>query len=128
MASKAKITWHGDKLNRKLNAAVGDAIEEGTNFLRDQCREAVSDPYPPASSPGESPHLRTGKGRSSILHAVNFRKLVGYVFVADTGKHMVYLEQGTRYILPRPWLKPTFDKTKKRIKSMVFDRLRKVFK
>jgi hypothetical protein len=127
MATRAKITWRGPQLNAAINRAVTDVLEEGAKKLADYCKEAVSEPYPPASDPGKPPHLRTGTGRDNITWLSMPGQATSYVVVLEEGRHMIYLEIGTRLIAPRPWLRPTFNQRQREIRSMIQARLEKVF-
>ena len=76
-------------------------------------RQLVSTPYPPVSSPGNPPALRTGEGRDSIKIA-KFSDGSYDVFV-DQPQHMAYLEAGTPTVLPRPWLSVAFEQANKEL-------------
>ena len=128
MVQRARLVWKGPQFTAQLKEAVQEGMEKSARKLRDLCRDAVSKPYPPASTPGEPPHLRTGTGRSSIMHADSPRKQESYVFVTDEGRHMIFLENGTARIAPRPWLKPTFAKNKKRLRAIMEAPIKKMLK
>lgn len=103
-----RFTWHGRELEKRWNTAAQAASLAMAKFTAQLCQEAVSVPYPPASQPGEPPHLRTGTGRDSIVARpdptqANTSRLV----VLPQGWYMVLLEQGTERIAARPWLVPT---------------------
>lgn len=73
-----------------------------------------------ASAPGEPPAVDTGLLRATVGHHVHVEPGVG--LVADIGsggnpavpgtKVAEYLELGTRYIEPRPFLRPSIDSAK----------------
>lgn len=50
-----------------LEQAIDDALGRATNKLADICRSEMSGHYPPASRPGQPPHLRTGGARAAVF-------------------------------------------------------------
>lgn len=85
-----------DKIVAGLKAAGQTIVEEH--------RQRISTPYPPASQPGEYPHLRTGQGsdnldffveEESLELAVGFRQDIGPYppHVIPGGQHMEILRQ-----------------------------------
>jgi HK97 gp10 family phage protein len=76
-----------------------------------------------ASAPGEYPKTDTGRLVASIR--TNFRFLE-----ADIGSDVNYsqfLETGTKYMMPRPWLQPSFDANEKKLQGYIDDALRRTF-
>ena len=76
----------------------------------------LSTPFPPASTPGEPPHLRTGRLASGVYYQVNSSEQVTIVSSRVDGDPMVpeWLELGTRVKPPlpkRPYMTPTMDAT-----------------
>lgn len=64
-------------------------------------REVVSVPYPPPSSPGEPPHLRTGRYRAGI----KARNMASKIRIETTGFASsvgTWTEFGTRKMAARP--------------------------
>lgn len=67
-------------------------------------------PHQP-SRPGEPPHVDTGRLRASITHEGPQPSDTGNEREVRVGTNVNYgrfLEQGTRFIEPRPWLRPAF--------------------
>lgn len=60
------------------------------------------------SSPGEPPHVDTGRLRSSITTAQTIGTVIIIVRVGTNVRYGLYLELGTRHIQSRPWLRPAF--------------------
>lgn len=94
-------------------------LEKAAEFYWERLREEVSTPYPPASQPYTSPHLRTGDGRDSIKvdrHAAtidrdgNLSISVDLEPVGAKGPYMRYLDEGTQNIEPRPFISITYNK------------------
>lgn len=124
----AKVIWHGNRFNRELRAAAVDAVEAVTDHLVTKCKEAVDTSFPPASIPGMPPHKRTGTGQEAIMRVTLPEKVESYLVVSEDGRHMIYLENGTRLMEPRPWLRPTFLANRDIMRKIAQDKLREVFK
>ena len=72
-----------------------------------------------ASSPGEPPAVATGQLRQSVRTQVDNSSsmIIGYV-----GSTLIYapcLEFGTKKMSPRPWLKPSFEKSEPKLKDIL---------
>lgn len=61
-----------------------------------------------ASAPGEPPAVDTGLLRASIRHEV-VDEDGPVAYVGSDVKYAIYQELGTRYIVPRPYLRPALD-------------------
>lgn len=63
----------------------------------------LQEPYPPASSPGESPHLRTGElaGEVEVRQPADLEREVAW-----TSDHAMPLEFGTVNMGARPFATP----------------------
>lgn len=112
-----RFTWHGEQLKQRWHDAGQKAIDAVTKEAVKLCREAVGEPYPPASLPGEPPHKRTGEGQRGIIVVPNPNSPIPQADLTVSRKavHMIYLEYGTRLIRPRPWLKPTLIRNHKHL-------------
>jgi hypothetical protein len=97
------FTWNGDRLKSDWERAAQVAINAVTKHAVERCQLAVSNPYPPASTPGE------GTGRDAIvaIRRPNRPIPTAELTVRRSGRYMLLLEIGTRFIAPRPWLQPT---------------------
>lgn len=81
-----------------------------TRFWRDsQGRLRRGGPRPPhqASAPGEAPASDTGHLLNSIGHSVGIEEGVVVGRVGSHLQEMAWLEMGTRYMEPRPLLRPS---------------------
>ena len=72
-----------------------------------------------ASAPGEPPAVDYGLLRASVGHVVSVDERGLYAEVGSGAnpavpgvEYAIYLEQGTRTMLPRPWLAPSLDAVK----------------
>jgi hypothetical protein len=73
-----------------------------------------SRPAHQASAPGQPPAVDTGRLRASVGHKVDRDASGLYANVGSGGnpaipsvKHAEYTEYGTRFMAPRPWLRPS---------------------
>jgi len=128
MAGGLTLKFHDREFKRHLSRATATGLKRAAVHLHSKCRQAVSKPntgtrvlggrdargkflpghtvYDNPSQPGESPHLRTGFGRSQIVWEYNGNDKDPAVRVGATlaGIYMIYLELGTRNVEARPWL------------------------
>lgn len=72
-----------------------------------------------ASAPGEPPAVQTSQLRESIDSVVISDKKYTEGRVGTTLDRGIMLEFGTINMLPRPWLKVSFDATKERVKNIL---------
>jgi hypothetical protein len=75
-----------------------------------------------ASAPGEPPASATGTLRKNVKSGVEGRgdSLTG--FVGTREKYGPMLEYGTRRMAPRPWLRPSFEKSAGKLRE-IFTRI-----
>ena len=81
---------------------MGKRLEKAAIYLENQIKVALSTKGPPRSTPGEFPHIDSGKLRQSITHITDKEALV-----AQVGSNLIYfryLEGGTSVMAPRPVL------------------------
>ena len=78
---------------------MGKRLEKALIFLQNQAKIALSIKGPPRSSPGEFPHIDSGKLRQSITHITDKEALIGWL-----GTNLIYaryLAGGTKNMAPR---------------------------
>jgi hypothetical protein len=119
MAGSRITRWAGDGLARAIRTHMKGNLDAAGKALVAEYRDILSDPYPPASSPGEPPHRRTGEGLGSIRHVP---RDMGVDVVCDK-KYMSYLDSGTGRIAPRPWKQLGFDRARDGIRRIMTRRL-----
>jgi len=102
----------------KVRAAVADGLERSGKHVVQDIRRAINVPFPPASSPGEPPHKRTGNLRANIAYKVNRKTLEVYIAPTEDAYYGFYLEYGAprANLEPRPFLGVTIRENKTRIK------------
>jgi len=85
--------------------------------LEREMKKSMRGKSPPASLPGEIPHVRSGTGRRSIFHEVDATKQI--LRVGSNLVYMKHLEIGTRKMAARPWIRPALKKLEKEIQTMM---------
>ena len=96
----AKLHWYGPASKRQVHEAVGKRIVAATDAAHQHLQTKVSVPYPPASTPGEYPHMRTGEFKQSVQ-----KEVIGLEGrVGSNAPKAAWLEFGTPRMSPRPWL------------------------
>lgn len=104
-----------EELQQILYEAATEAVEQ----IVEDAKEKLSEAYPPASTPGEFPHMRSG----NLLESVN-----GQVTVTETGVEIevgspliysLYLEEGTETMEPRPVWSPLAETWQQRLPEIL---------
>src|SRR4051812_26774339 len=103
------------KLTAKFQKAAKDTGKEAVRELK----QTLSEPYPPASKPGEPPHKRTGELQQSVGYEVTTEDKVVKLTLKVTADHAFYLEYGTATLAPRPFFRRAFDKATKAFRKKV---------
>jgi len=116
------LKWRGPQFNKALKVRVSGNIRQAGAFLTVAAKKEVSTPnpgirrrrkrntshgskgssyteYTSPSQVGEPPRVRTGHGRSQIIHEHDKDKRASRVGVRQNGMYMFWLE-----LRGRPWL------------------------
>lgn len=72
-----------------------------------------------ASSPGEAPASATGTLRQHVKTEITVEERTIVGGVGTDVKYGPWLELGTVNMLPRPWLRPSFEKTEEEVKKIL---------
>lgn len=103
----------------KIVAGYAKRIDAATVHLQTKVRENVAKPFPPASSPGQYSHKRTGEMQAGYQRSVSVgaERIVGRVY--NTVKHAAYNEFGTIKMAARPNLRRTLNENRSVILGIV---------
>lgn len=63
------LRWRGEQAKEALRLEMAKRLLAAAVLLQSELKRELSDPYPPASVPGQFPRLRTGWLRSHVLIA-----------------------------------------------------------
>jgi len=98
-----------------LRSRNQSALDQLGQFLKARTQDDLSVLFPPASSPGEQPHKRTGNLQNGVDYTLTvFNETATECKVISqraNGNPLVpiFLEFGTSHMLPRPYMTPRFD-------------------
>lgn len=141
MGVKVKLVFHTAEVIKTIDDTASKRMVEAVNAVRSQTLETLSGSrsgrtyYVPgtkrtytASAPGEPPAQVTGALRQSIKTSVEGE---GKTVIGKVGSDLPYAARlefgfrdtdslGRRYnMAPRPWLRPSFEKSLGKIKSIL---------
>lgn len=105
---RVRTRWHDRAFMRRLETANERDLGRMAAWGARRAKQTLSEPYPPASKPGEAPHRRTGRLRASVdfEQVEKYRWRWGVVFGLKYGR---YLEEGTTRMDARPYLRPSLE-------------------
>lgn len=92
-----------------IDYIISDVLEQAGRDFRDDIRSRLDNDYPPSSSPGESPHRRSGGLQDGIAYAVERFGATYTLTVSSTAPHSRFLEEGTDRMAARPFMGPAFE-------------------
>jgi HK97 gp10 family phage protein len=97
-----RLVWETGALERLLNGVDGPVAGD---LLRRAIRvEAAAKNFATGNAGG--PHVRTGRLRSSISHAIGKDEAGLYADIGSNVEYAGFLELGTRRMRPYPFLRP----------------------
>lgn len=116
-----EFRWHGDEFMRKLRAEMEKRLATGAEVVRADAVRSIRTPYPPASTPGEPPHTRSGASGllGSVFCQVRATASKPSAIIGTALKYGLFLEIGTSKMAARPWLRPALTKTMERVKRIM---------
>ena len=87
-----ELNWNGDGFMEWVGERYGQRLDVAAEAVAQRMRDLVSEPFPPASKPGDPPHKRTGTLQQSI-HWTAPSPLVRQI--GSSAPYALYLEFGT---------------------------------
>lgn len=104
-------SWDARKLKLSARKEAASRLSLAAQYIRAYIVRSISKPYPPASSPGEPPHARSGRLRGSVVAPpVSPNELVARV--GATVEYAPLLEKGTKKMSARPFFGPALRATR----------------
>lgn len=83
----ANFNWHGEECLERIHKEEERRMQITTRYVKNQVVKKLGQKYPPASSRGEPPALRTGQLRRSIATEV---VRVGQGVIGRVGTNLYY--------------------------------------
>lgn len=115
-------TWRDEAFRRLVAREAADRLESAAIVVERKAIELVSEPFPPASKPGEPPRDRSGKLGESITHRMDRGGLlaqIGVFFGSPAYRYASLLEFGSRGLEARPFLRPALVQSKPEIRRIM---------
>lgn len=115
-----RMTWNSELITKKLEGKVRGRLRRIGAMLRKHIVKKITrgkTRRDGPSKPGEPPHVDTGRLRQSIfwnLHADGRGVRIG-----TNVKYGKWLEEGTRHMAPRPYLRPSLNESRAMIKMIL---------
>ncbi len=94
------------EVGQDVRDALFGAMADYGSELTKELRQSISTKYPPASSPGNPPHRRTGKLHASASTDTNERGQTVITTVGTNAPYAGFLEEGTSRMAARPHIDP----------------------
>lgn len=104
-----------DRLLRTIPQGTIEATLETAKDVVEDIKQSLNVPYPPASSPGDPPHKRTGDLQRSYSAILQEKLATGKVNVAiiSTSPVSIFTEYGTKNMAARPHIRPAMKRADK---------------
>ncbi len=118
---KTRLSSKATELQKNLRAAL---VKAGNLVAGTAKKKILRDPHTgeiygnhQASAPGESPANDLG----NLARGIKVVKEADFVLVVSTAEYSAALEFGTKNIAPRPFLGPSLQENKEKIKELLRD-------
>lgn len=112
-----RIKWRGKEAEGELKSLVRPRLARCGSELRNHVVRKVSQGKTRTqgpSAPGEPPHIDEGNLRKNIFWWIDKPRPLS-VAVGTTIDYGLHLEQGTRHMAARPYLRPSLDEMKPKL-------------
>jgi hypothetical protein len=92
----SRVVWQGDRFTAQLRGVLQGRAQRAVNIIVGDTQRRISTPYPPASLPGQPPHLRSGRLFRSVSGDVRSTKSTITATVRATAPYADILDPQTR--------------------------------
>jgi len=129
--NKVTLKFHTKEVIKAIDDVAAQRMLEAVNVVRNTTLETLSGPRSgrtykvpgtqrtyTASAPGEAPATATASLRQSVKGTVETEGKTVIGKVGTDKEHGKELEFGTTHMAPRPWLRPSFEASLDKIKSI----------
>lgn len=103
------IKFSTGRIIRRTRTAQKKAFDQIRVEMTEAIRKTIKTPYPPASTPGTPPHMRTGFLKDNTGAGGK-----GRTIVIRTPQYGIYLEGGTPKMAMRPFILPAIHDQRKK--------------
>ncbi len=114
--AQARIQNRANQFMRKMRNVHRHMLQAGANFLVDRVKANISVSGPPASVPGEYPHVDTGDLKANVHAKVNARRAL---VISD-------LDYSEAVEDKRPFMQRTYEESKKELYDVMIASGRRV--
>ena len=115
--------WNGDAAYREVVDAGWSNLVRAVVFywtaLQNSLNVSNPRPYHTPAPPGDPPHKRTGFLAANVVYELEKEYLLARVGVLRNALYGMFLELGTRFMAPRPWLLATLEKVKTQMQAII---------
>lgn len=108
-----------ERYEREMRATFRRRITAAAIVVRDAAKASLSTAGPPASAPGQPPHLRTGRLKTSIAYEVTESSRGVEARVGTNVQYALHLELGTSRMAARPFLRPALANSRAAIERIL---------
>lgn len=117
---KVKIeSWNGNALKLKVRRASKTNVMYACLFIQQQLQRVISRPNPGGkfpSAPGEPPKLVSGQLHDNVvIDPPTDDNPVGCVGLTATADYGLILEDGSKFMAARPWIRVTWEKYRRQV-------------
>lgn len=124
--SGVRVEWKGPKVLRQLEAGMGRKLDQAAELLRSQVVRALRKNQ---STSGRGKSLATHRSKPGEIPYVDSGHLSKSIFWRRSGKltrqvgtpvlYGLFLQIGTRFMKPRPWLDVILKQNQSKIKAIL---------
>jgi hypothetical protein len=123
----ANVQWNDERFKQLVGKAAAEGVARCTVLYHTLCQAYVgkSNPrnpktgeYDQPSKPGEPPRKRIGFGQLNVAMEFDAAKPRGRIGETANAAYMIYLQFGTKFIGPRPWLTLPLDRDKSKLERV----------
>ena len=119
MPIKVTYKFSIKEVTNAVTGAMANRMKAVGQHMEKRVKANISTAFPPASEPGQYPHMRTGDLRDAISYEAHADAVrIGVATAADCS-YAKWLEIGTSKMAPRPFLRMSLDTEVQRIAKMI---------
>lgn len=141
MSKGFRVNWYGRAVNARVDAQVERNLDKASIMLESDIKTSFgnsgvlgkrggaskADRRRNRSKPGEPPHVDTGLLKRSVgfVKPAPRKRWIGTGLGSkDKTGYAKFLEFGTRYMAPRPFLRPAFSRNRTRLARVLGAKIR----